>query len=134
MCFLFTNFLRNVVSDLIPGHMKPLGHHRKPLGGVTIFDDFPSPKEFYEDYVSKSQPFVVKGVLEKGQFPAYKLWTDKYLRYERGFKEIINTFILFFKQDGKYSYTHSVLQIAFLFYIYREHMVIDLCHFVEATK
>jgi hypothetical protein len=58
MCFLFTNFLRNVVSDLIPGHMKPLGHHRKPLGGVTIFDDFPSPKEFYEDYVSKSQPLI----------------------------------------------------------------------------
>lgn len=81
-CFLFTNFLLSVVCDIIPGHMKPLGHHRKPLGGVTIFEDFPSPTEFYENYVAKSLPFVVKGVLEKGQFPAYKLWTDKYLRYE----------------------------------------------------
>lgn len=83
-CFLFSNFLLNVVCDLIPGHLKPLGHHRKPLGGVTIIDDFPSPTEFYENYVSKSEPFIVKGVLEKGQFPAYKLWTDKYLSEKYG--------------------------------------------------
>lgn len=80
----FFTFFALTVSEYVPGHLKPLGHHRKSLGGVTILKEFPSPTDFYENYIAKSEPFVVKGVLENGQFPAYKLWTDQYLEKEYG--------------------------------------------------
>lgn len=86
VCILFLIFGKflYIFCDPPPGHLKPIGHHRKPVGGVTILDDFPSPVDFYENYLTKSQPFVVKGILEKGEFPAYKLWTDKYLSDKYG--------------------------------------------------
>lgn len=77
----YFTFLSFTACENIPGHLKPLGHHRKSLGGVTILKEFPSPTDFYENYIAKSVPFIVKGVLENGQFPAYKLWTDQYLEY-----------------------------------------------------
>lgn len=74
----FSSFKSDNVK--IPGHLEPIGHHRKPEGGVTILKTFPLPTDFYENYVAKSQPFIVKGVLENGEFPAYSLWTDTYLK------------------------------------------------------
>ncbi|XP_063434150.1 uncharacterized protein LOC134715718 [Mytilus trossulus] len=80
----FSTFFVFTVCENVHGHLKPLGHHRKSLGGVTILKEFPSPTDFYENYIAKSVPFIVKGVLENGQFPAYKLWTDQYLEKEYG--------------------------------------------------
>ncbi|XP_061166543.1 bifunctional peptidase and arginyl-hydroxylase JMJD5-like [Saccostrea echinata] len=67
-----------------PGHLKPLGGHRDPTGEILVMRNFPSPWVFHEEFVKKSQPLVMRKVLEKDNIPAYQLWTDKYLRENFG--------------------------------------------------
>jgi hypothetical protein len=67
-------------TDPPVGHLQPLGGHRPPLTSIDERDTFPSPKEMYEKYVKASKPVIFRGILEKGMFPAYQLWTDSYLR------------------------------------------------------
>ncbi|XP_061166531.1 bifunctional peptidase and arginyl-hydroxylase JMJD5-like [Saccostrea echinata] len=71
-----------------PGHLKPLGGHRDPIGGIPVTGKFPSPWVFHEEFVKKSQPLVMRKVLEKDNIPAYRLWTDKYLREKFGNIEV----------------------------------------------
>lgn len=70
------------IDENIPGHLKPLGHHGIPVkDGIDELVNFPIPNEFYKNYAANSKPFIVRGVLPSINFPAYKRWNDKYLRY-----------------------------------------------------
>lgn len=64
----------------LPGHLKPLGSHQKPIGGIPVTGKFPSPWVFHQEFVKNGQPLVMKKVLETDNIPAYRLWTDQYLR------------------------------------------------------
>ena len=66
-------------NDHLPGHLKPLGFQVAPVGDVLTIDTVPSPQEFFEQYVHPGKPVLFKGAAIKT--PAYKLWTDDYLRY-----------------------------------------------------
>ncbi|KAK3095838.1 hypothetical protein FSP39_019795 [Pinctada imbricata] len=72
-----------------PGHLKPLGQHRPPLGGVDEIEDFPLPWDFYENYVKDGgKPFILRGYLNRGEVPAYKLWNDQYLKEKFGSEKV----------------------------------------------
>lgn len=71
-------------SANLKGHLKPLGSHQDPIGGIPVTGKFPSPWVFYQDFVLAGKPLVMKKVLEKDNIPAYRLWTDEYLRYNHG--------------------------------------------------
>lgn len=74
-----------VDSDDHPkGHLQPLGRHRPPVGSIEERASFPTPLEMFEKYVRGSKPVIFRGILEKGMLPAYKLWTDSYLRENHG--------------------------------------------------
>ena len=61
----------------IPGHLKPLGFHRAPLGAVDEFDYVISPKEFWEKYASKGEPVVFRGAANRSL--GFTRWTNEYL-------------------------------------------------------
>jgi Ca2+-binding EF-hand superfamily protein len=61
----------------IPGHLKPLGFHRAPLGPVDEFDYVISPKEFWEKYASKGEPVVFRGAANRSL--GFTRWTNDYL-------------------------------------------------------
>ncbi|KAI0242746.1 Lysine-specific demethylase JMJ30 [Lamellibrachia satsuma] len=65
-----------------PGHLLPLGAHRPAEGDVDAVDGFLDPHTFYRDYVVASRPVVFKGAARG--IPAYKLWTDTYLKEKFG--------------------------------------------------
>lgn len=67
-------------EDHPKGHLQPLGRHQPPVGNIEERDSFPTPLEMFEKYVRGSKPVIFRGILEKGMLPAYKLWTDSYLR------------------------------------------------------
>ena len=71
----------HIVDPHPSGHLKPLGHHRPPIGGIDVLTSFPDPKDFYENFVKASRPALFRGILENGFLPAYKLWNDEYLRW-----------------------------------------------------
>ena len=64
-------------SDVLPGHLKPLGEHRPMDGKVESLTHLPSPLEFYSRYVEASKPVIIRGILNE-TFPL-KEWTDEYL-------------------------------------------------------
>ncbi|XP_028412670.1 tRNA wybutosine-synthesizing protein 5-like [Dendronephthya gigantea] len=58
-----------------PGHMEPLGS-RNVKHSVTSVDEFPTPQDFFKDYVSPSKPLLIRNGAKIS--PAFKLWTDEY--------------------------------------------------------
>lgn len=58
------------------GHLKPLGE-AGPMVDTQQFDGFPSLKTFFNDFVWKSMPLVMKGAAKS--FPAFSAWSDEYL-------------------------------------------------------
>ncbi|XP_061174129.1 bifunctional peptidase and arginyl-hydroxylase JMJD5-like [Saccostrea echinata] len=75
-------------NDHPTGHGKPIGSHRPPIKSVEERETFPSPKEMFENYVKASKPVIFRGILEKGMLPAYKRWTDSYLREHFGTENV----------------------------------------------
>ncbi|XP_071503904.1 bifunctional peptidase and arginyl-hydroxylase JMJD5-like [Diadema antillarum] len=60
-----------------PGHLEPLGS-KAIKRSIPILEEFPSPKTFFLDHVLGSLPVLFRG---GGRLsPAFKLWTDQYLR------------------------------------------------------
>lgn len=55
--------------------MKPFGSGR-PNIEVEEFQNFPSPKKFFENYVLPMKPLIMRGAGKMS--PAYDLWTDDY--------------------------------------------------------
>lgn len=58
-----------------PGHMEALGS-RNIKHTVPSLDHFPTPQEFFRDYVGPSKPLLIKNGAKIS--PAFKLWTDDY--------------------------------------------------------
>lgn len=77
-------FLISTVVPLVAleytGHLKPLGSHLPPSGGVTMTGMFPEPRVFYENFVKPGQPLLLRDALNSIEFPAFQKWTDHYLR------------------------------------------------------
>ncbi len=70
-----------VFGSNIPGHKKPLGHHRSPEDPIHHLNYFPEPLEFYEKFVIQSKAVIFKDVCK--DFPANRRWTDNFLRWGR---------------------------------------------------
>ncbi|XP_046562649.1 bifunctional peptidase and arginyl-hydroxylase JMJD5-like [Haliotis rubra] len=66
-----------------PGHNLPLGSHTTPLE-VPVVDKFPTPKVFFEEYLRKSRPLVIRAIMNLTTFPAVVKWTDDFFRKELG--------------------------------------------------
>eukprot|EP00795_Rhopilema_esculentum_P009058 gene9058-16704_t len=69
---------------LSPGHMKPLGTGR-PKFPVEALTAYPSPQEFFDNYVDKKRPFIIYGAAKSS--PAFTKWTHAYFK---GNPEIAN--------------------------------------------
>jgi hypothetical protein len=68
------------------GHGRPLGQHMPSDGHVDELHKIPPPPLFWEKYASTRTPVVFKGAA-KG-FPAFNLWTDKFLLENFGNLEV----------------------------------------------
>ena len=75
-------------KDLPRGHGEELGKHRDSEGHVNIIDSdkLPSPEQFWDQYASIRKPVVFRGAAK--HFPAFQLWTDKYLTEKYGELEV----------------------------------------------
>ncbi|XP_022084488.1 jmjC domain-containing protein 7-like [Acanthaster planci] len=60
-----------------PGHLKPLASESTRLP-VSVIEEFPSPSEFFRDYVYPSVPVLVRQGARRS--PAFRKWTDEYLK------------------------------------------------------
>ncbi len=65
-------------DDVPRGHLRPLGAHRKPEKGIAVVVGFPPAREFFERFVAKKTPVVMRGAADG--WPARAVWTDDYLR------------------------------------------------------
>lgn len=86
--FVVSLFLFSIIStvygvslsddpSMFPGHLEPLGSKRPQQQLITL-EDYPEPIDFFQNYVDKSIPFLVKRAAKKSA--AYKLWQDDYLK------------------------------------------------------
>ncbi|XP_046354843.2 bifunctional peptidase and (3S)-lysyl hydroxylase JMJD7-like [Haliotis rufescens] len=66
-----------------PGHNLPFGSHTTPFE-VPVVDKFPTPNVFFEEYMHKSRPLVIRSILNLTTFPAVVKWTDDFFRKEVG--------------------------------------------------
>ena len=74
-------------SKLPAWHMKPIGSHIKPNKVDECFvDNMITPEDFAKNYVEPRIPFVFRDVVKK--WPAFKLWTDEYLKETHGEMEL----------------------------------------------
>lgn len=79
------------------GHLKPFGSHRPPDFYADEIPFMISPEDFYMNYVVKHKPVVLKGAAKN--WPAYKLWSDEYLKQKYGNETVrMET-----KDDDKYN-------------------------------
>eukprot|EP00794_Sanderia_malayensis_P009959 gene9959-10979_t len=79
------------------GHMKPFGSHKPPDYYADELPFMISPDDFYMNYVVPHKPVVLKGAAKN--WPAYKLWTDSYLKEKYGNETVhMET-----KDDDKYN-------------------------------
>lgn len=67
--------------SLWPGHLQPFGTSQNFIK-VEEAQHWPSPAEFFENFVDKSRPILFKGLAKRS--PAFKLWDDDYLRGHPG--------------------------------------------------
>ena len=75
------------IDGKIPlGHGQPLGRHMPSDGHVEQLHTIPTPPLFWEKYASTRTPVVFKGAAKS--FPAYNLWTDKFLIEKFGSLEV----------------------------------------------
>jgi len=89
-----------------PGHLEPLGA-RNVKQSLEVIDDFVTPREFFEKYVSSSKPVLIRGGAKLS--PAFSLWSDEYFL---SFDESKN-FQIVAEQRKKEIRTHPALDISF---------------------
>ena len=89
-----------------PGHLEPLGA-RNVKQSLEVIDDFLTPREFFEKYVSSSKPVLIRGGAKLS--PAFSLWSDEYFL---SFDESKN-FKIVAEQRKKEIRTHPALDISF---------------------
>ena len=71
----------------MPGHLKPLGSEATRLP-VSELDEFPSPADFFENYVYPSVPVIIRQGAKRS--PAFEKWSDEYLRSLPGAQEPVD--------------------------------------------
>lgn len=59
-----------------PGHMEPIGS-KQPKTKIEVLTEYPSPKDYFLNYVRPSRPFMIKGGAKYQG--AWKLWNDEYM-------------------------------------------------------
>ena len=64
------------------GHLKPIGSHRPSDGECEVLPYMIGPQDFYEHFVARHKPVVIKGVAR--DWNATHLWTDEYLNEKYG--------------------------------------------------
>ena len=79
LCLLTYFIVISAIDDVPYGHLKPFGFHRPSDGNVEEIEGFPSPRDFYDKYQHMRKPVIFKNAAK--ELPAFKLWTDDYLRY-----------------------------------------------------
>ena len=95
MTLLMSNVLVSLSSEsvlddprkdpsLFPGHMEPLGA-KQPRTEIETTTQFPSPTEFFQNYIDKGRPLLIKGAAKHS--PAFTKWTDEYLSNVDGSEE-----------------------------------------------
>eukprot|EP00794_Sanderia_malayensis_P009009 gene9009-9973_t len=62
---------------LSPGHLQPLGSGR-PKTPVEVVLQYPSPEDFFTNYVDKKVPFIIRGAAKA--LPAFAKWSESYFR------------------------------------------------------
>lgn len=85
VCFLYLKTLILTYLSLLEcsevdqkekeGHLDPIFSYGE-RHEVEVFGGFPTPKQFFQDFVSPSKPVLFRGAAKL--FPAYKLWNDEY--------------------------------------------------------
>lgn len=59
-----------------PGHLEPFGYKQKTVDIETLYS-WPSPKEFFKEYVDKCKPALLKGVYKNSK--GTHKWNEEYL-------------------------------------------------------
>ncbi|XP_065174902.1 bifunctional peptidase and (3S)-lysyl hydroxylase Jmjd7-like [Sycon ciliatum] len=70
------------------GHLKPFGYQRAPEGPVQEYIEELHPSDFYRTHIKPKQPLVYRGMVSDS--PAFRLWTDEYLRETYGSLDVIS--------------------------------------------
>merc|ERR1712159_707696 len=76
--------LSQAFAEEIKGHLRPLGSHAPPVAEIDVIESglFPSPLEFYDEYIVKARPVLLRGAAK--QLKAWKLWNDEYMTKAHG--------------------------------------------------
>ena len=78
-CFVKWKAVYSAEENQFPkGHQERLGSHQPPEGNIEELLAMPTASVFYDNYVAKSKPVILKGAAKESD--AFKLWTDNYLR------------------------------------------------------
>ena len=61
-------------SVCLDGHQKPFGAHREPDVGTEELQTVPHPIQFWEKYVSKNRPVVLRGAAKYSRYNCIKVY------------------------------------------------------------
>ncbi|KAK3753547.1 hypothetical protein RRG08_020618 [Elysia crispata] len=102
------------------GHMRPLGWQRKSDGPITETAEVPATQEFYEIYVSRQKPCVLRHAVVEA--PAFDTWQeDTYLTDRYGHLNVTVTVKVARRKDNVVTAAQSMKLKNFLFnYMYDE--------------
>ena len=86
-CFIKWTAVYSAEENQFPkGHQERLGSHQPPEGNIEELLAMPTASVFYDNYVAKSKPVILKGAAKESD--AFKLWTDNYLGENFGDVEV----------------------------------------------
>ena len=109
------------------GHMKQLGEHGSIImeGEIEELDFVPSGKDFYEHFLRKRKPLIMRGAIKN--WPAVKHWANEsYLQEKYG--DVIFDVIFTKKYEGKFPVVKTMNLSEFL-QIYKSKQVYLDCPF-----
>jgi len=110
--------------SLWPGHLEPIGSKQKTVN-VEEITEWPSPNDFFENYVDKSRPVLLKGLAKRSA--AHNLWEDKYL-LERALAEKEEVVVESAKKENRTNPPREMLFSEFL-QIYKK----EKCYMVHSV-
>ena len=106
-------FFYELSHNFPKGHLNSFGEHTESSGFCTSTTKVPHPKEFYDLFVKKQKPLLMKGLAKK--MNAYKKWKyDKYLNDTFGHIEI--TYEINKKENRNDGSNHTSLSDFLSFY------------------
>lgn len=118
-------------NDPLPGHMKKLGEHSSFIteGEIEEIDFVPNGKDFYEHFLRKRKPLVMRGAIKN--WPAVQHWANEsYLREKYG--DVVFDVQLTKKYEGEFPAKKTMNLNEFLT-IYKSKQVYLDCPFPHST-